>query len=165
MSAFIATSRLWMHASHPNCFSSLAHTAGTHDNSGWAIRTASWRRCRKNKRARRTTRKQTNSKRVFLLIVVRLTWLELKSAVTLIGLNVFASLEKIAMSEWEQAAEMIKIAGVQPERKSDNDPAAKFDLLRWETHLPCPNTETWTGSLSKTNFASCSLRQVEPSLV
>lgn len=80
-----------------------------HNNSGWAIQTDSWSRCRKNKRARRTTRKQTNSKRVFLLIVVRLTWLELKSAVTLIGLNVFASLEKVAMSEREQTAEMIKL--------------------------------------------------------
>lgn len=51
---------------------------------------------------------------ILLLNVLRLTWLELKSAVTLIGPNVFASLEKVAMSEREQTAEMIKLQACSP---------------------------------------------------
>lgn len=56
-------------------------------------------------------------------------------------------------------------AGVQSKRIFDNDPgAAKIGSLRRTTHLHCPNTQTWAGSLSKINFPPCPFQHIQPSL-
>lgn len=89
--------------------------------------------------------------------VVSLMWLELKSAVTLVCLNASER-----PNEWARADDRGNSAGVQSKRKFDSDPAAKIGMSHSTTHLHCPNTKTWTGSLSK--LPPCPLQQVQPLL-